>query len=349
MAIKKSDSAGKSRAITKAGNGNPKKATQIDQESQNDDREPIYVKISKEARAILKKVATGSLTNAKVIEALLENYQRQHQDDKEKILSGQLINPRQEFEDLIAKLHKAQSAFENKRYFLAAKYYKDIVNGLNSSEKLRDVCNYRLGICWIRLSYELRKEALKNDSDYERYNLASDATDKASEYLKKVKDSEDVLPTLLKHYNLACCHSLKAQYMVESRLDPKSDLIDGLRKAKQDSTMMEKAWSNIGEVWRGIYKGRNVDSEAQEAMNELQEIYSIPSSKTNSTDMDLPENSDLSSEGIWFVGVAWEDEDFIFMRSDKQKWQPKFKEWHDSALSGEKSIADAIRTLLYEK
>jgi|SRR5215213_208441 len=348
MAIKKSESAGKSKTITKVGKGSPKNTTQIDQESQDDGKEAIYVKISKEARAILKKVATGSLTNAKVIEALLENYERQHQDDKEKILSGQLISPRQEFEELIALLHKAQHAFENRRYFWAVKNYKNIIKKFNSSEELRDVCNYRLGLCWIRLSYDLRDEALKNGSDYERYNLASDATIKASEYLKQVKDGEDELTNLIKHYNLACCHSLKAQYMVESRLDPKDDLILNLRDAGQDSARVEEAWEHIGDKWRGLYKGRNVDSEAQEAMNELQKIYHINSSETRSTEIGLSENSNISSEGIWLVGVAWKDEDFIFLRSDKHKWQPKFDGWHDSAMRGEKSIADAIRDLLFE-
>src|SRR5437868_9324851 len=119
MATKKSDSAGKSGAVTKSGKSSPKKAILIDQESQDDDREPIYVKISKEARDILTNVTIGSLTKAQVIEALLIHFKGQHEDDKKKILSRQLINPRQEFEDLIAKLHKAQHAFENKRYFLA--------------------------------------------------------------------------------------------------------------------------------------------------------------------------------------------------------------------------------------
>ena len=350
MTIKKSDSTSKSRMIIKAGKGGPKKSTQISQESQTDDKVPIYVQVSKDAKTILKGIATGSLTTAQVIEALLKHYEKQHKDDKEKILSGQFINPRHEFEDLIAKLHKAQHAFDNKRYFLAVKDYKNILDGLNSSEELRAVCNYRLGLCWIRLSYELRDEALENHSDYERYNLASDAVDKAFEYLKKVKDSEDVLTTLIKHYNLACCRSLKAQYMVESRLDPKDELFTSLCNARQNPAMTEEAWKQIGEKWRGVYKGRNVDSEAQEAMNELQEIYPISTSEIISSEINLPENSDLSSEGIWLVELASKDEDFLFMRADKHKWHSEFTKWHETALKkGEKSNADAIRVLLFEK
>ncbi|MBC8031753.1 MAG: hypothetical protein H7Z16_16845 [Pyrinomonadaceae bacterium] len=349
MSTKKAGLTFRGKTATKIRETIRNKPKQIEQESQLDTRVPMYVRISQNAKDILEKVAKAPLTNAKVIEALLESYDKEHPDTKEKILSGQHINPRREFEDLIAKLHKAQHAFENKRYFLAVKLYKDIVNGLDSSEELRDVCNYRLGLCWIRLSYELRAEALKNDSDYERYNLAMDAINKASDYLRTVEDGGDVLTKLIKHYNLACCHSLRAQYLVESRLDPKSKLITSLRDAGQDANLMVKVWKNIGEVWRDTYKGRNVDSEAQEALNELREIYSITAPEEALTPTNLSQNPDLVSEGIWLAEAALKDEDFVFLHSDKQRWQTEFTKWADVALQGDKSIADSIRVLLFEK
>jgi tetratricopeptide (TPR) repeat protein len=353
MVTKQQTSIEKSSVDSEGVDASKKKSSRSEKASRTDDRVPIYVRISKDAKDILERVAKGSLTNSSVIEALLESYDKMGPEAQEKILSRQYVNPRKEYDDLLALLHWAQHAFENKRYILAVKLYMRITATLNSSEGFKDFCNYKLGICWIRLSYEARKEALNEVGDQGRYALALSAIDKALNYLKEDRDAlGGILSKLIRHYNLACCHSLKAQYLIEANLEPDSDLVIRLRSAAQNVPSTEEVWRSIGEIWREKYKERdyilrNVDSEAQVAFNELQEIYAASSPENPSTHSDLPTDADMTSERIWLAEAALEDEDFIFLRFDKQRWQPEFNKWATLVLQGDKSIADTIRVLLY--
>src|SRR6185369_12710405 len=177
-----------------------------------------------------------------------------------------------------------------------------------------------------------------------------EALDKAIDYTNKVNDKlGDTLlfPKLVLYYNLASCHSLKAQYMVESDLDPETNDIDGLYRAGQEPKEIEKVWPLIGAKWRTNRKETKIiDSEAEKAFNELKNIVPLLSHEKHLNDLDWEESSDPSSERIWLVDSTMEDEDFIFLRSDIHKWEPEFKNWYDSALQGRKPNADAVRTLL---
>jgi hypothetical protein len=350
MAHEKSNQRGRTVTVPRTGRTGNKKSDQIDQESQADNRASIFVRISKDAKDVLDQAAKSPLTNASVVEALLLHYAKQNPEIQEKILDKESVYPLKAYDDVLALLHWAQHAFEHGRYILAAKLYKDIARNLRSSPGFRDFCNYKLGICWIRLSYDSRNEALKT-GDYECYDLALEALTKALNYTKKVEGAlGGVLSRLIKHYNLACCHSLKAQYMVEARLD-KTDVIDSLLNAGHETPAMEEAWRDIGKSWRENYKGkgRNVDVEAQEALNELQEISTVSASEENLTDLNQMGSSDQLSERIWLAEAALRDDDLTFLRFDERKWQPELYKWSDSVLQGNKySIADTIRALLQE-
>lgn len=351
MANEKQDSMTRKSATTGTKRAGQKKAKHPEKESQADDKVSIFVRISREARDILLGAAKNPWTNASVIEALLVHYAGQNPETQEEILKKESVYPLEVYDDLLALLQWAQHAFEHNRYILAAKLYKGIANNRRSSEGFRDFCNYKLGICWIRLSYDLRNAALKT-GDYECYDLAQDALTKAIDYTKKVEGSlGGVLSQLIKHYNLACCHSLKAQYLVETRLED-SAVISSLIKAEHGTPEMKEVWQGIGKSWREKYKGkgRNVDAEAQEAFNELEAIYSISAPEKNLAALKGVDNVDLLSERIWLAEAALRDADLTFLRFDEQRWQPQLQKWSDAVSQGNKlSIVDTIGALLREE
>jgi hypothetical protein len=339
------------KSAAKAKRGRQKQEPEAAQESQVEGRQPLYLQITPAAKNILENIAKQGVTKARVIENLLEYFKGQNEKTKKEILKGS-IKPRQEYDDLLGLLHWAQHAFDSKRYILAAKYYTDITNRFNTSEGFTEFCNYKLGTCWIRLSYELRREALKDFRDDESYPLAQKALNAAIDYTKEVKGLlGGPRSILIKHYNLACCHSLKAQYLVEYRLDPQDKFTLELRNACQDIEATVKVWEKgIGVHWREKDKGRNADSEAQQALKELQEMYAAPNPERLADDSGEVKETDLLLERIWLTEAALEDEDLIFLRFDKQKWQTEFTKWSDSVLhQGDNSIADTIRVLLQEK
>jgi hypothetical protein len=321
-------------------------------------RPGIFVRLSPFAKQVLETAATGS-TYAKVIESLLEYFERQESDHRDKILRGIHTNPLKDSQDLVAQLHRAQHAFENKRFYYAVQTYNLIakdLEGVDKSEALLEVCNYRLGHCWIRLSYDLRVEALSplsSDSSAEDhkakcseiFEIAQGALDLALRYLVKVKADGDPLTKLISHYNRACCYSLKAQYMVESKLDPQSR--SELRNAavKPDRLETQRLWRYIGDTWRKKDDDRRPDAQAREALKELREVYS-------KTDQPLDDSesvgaSSLSSGRTWLVEIANDDEDLTFMRSD-ESLKPLFDDWRTGALQEDNSIAKAINTLAEE-
>jgi hypothetical protein len=355
-ALKDESTASLSKGVTVTETVNPEEAS-------SEKRAGIFVRISPTAKEVLENAASSSKkTYAKVIERLLEYFGLQDSDLQDKILRGIYVNPLKDAENLVARLHRAQHAFENKRYYYAVKTYKviaDKLHGLDSSEELLEVCNYRLGHCWIRLSYTLREEALaalSSDAQMEDrkakcaelYVVALDALDEALRYLKKVKVDGDALTKLISHYNIACCHSLKAQYMVESSLDHELTLSADLRKATRDpkdSLAPEKAWKAIGEHWRGKEVEENrPDAEAEDALKELEKIYSTPDRASD--DSESVKGSSLTSERIWLVEMANDDADLIFLRSDRKLWKPRFDQWKTTALQGDNSIVKAIKDLL---
>jgi hypothetical protein len=320
-------------------------------------RPGIFVRINPLAKEALETAASGSLTEtgsmtyAKVIERLLEYFGKQGPDLKRNILRGIHVNPLKDSEDMVARLHRAQHAFENGRYYYAVQTYEVIADSLkdsDSSEELLEVCHYRLGHCWIRLSYDLRVDALSalssdlaSDSPQEDrkakcaklFSGASEALDIALHYLAQVKADGDTLTKLISHYNKACCHSLKAQYMVESKLD--SDSIGELRKAweEKDVKKMQQIWKFIGDTWRKNDSDRRPDSQAEQALSNLERIYSINDNNSDHTR--------LSSGGNWLVEISSDDWDLFFIRSD-ETWKPKFNEWRTSALPGDKSVAKGV-------
>jgi hypothetical protein len=334
----------------------------VEQES-GDGKKGIFVRVSPTAKTALEKAAKGQTTYAKVIEALLEYFGDQPPSLQEKILKRINITPVKELENLMAKMHRAQHAYENKRYYYAVKTYKEIVGELknvDSSEELLEVCNYRLGHSWIRLSYDLRKEALSYDgskpdseSRYEEiYSIALRTLDRALYYLGELREEEtDILTWLIKHYNMACCHSLKAQYLVESKLEAESgtraDLREALKDTQNYASATLKVWRSFGENWRKK-NGEDfaVDREAEKALGELKKMYSQPTASGD--DLEPTATSNLSPERIWVVETATDDTDFIFLRTDKKVWKPRFDEWAGAALTGDNSIAKAIDDLLQE-
>lgn len=329
------------------------------EEGSSDERKSILVRISSKAKAVLERAAadpkTGPTTYSRVVEALLDYYDRQGIDAQEKIMHGIDVNPLKESEDLLARLHRAEHAVVNKRYYFAIKTYRaiaDQLHGLGSSEELLEVCNYRLGHCWLRLSYGLRVEALADDFDGEEpkaksaelYQTALRALDKALSYLDELIDGRDPLMTLIKHYNMACCYSLKAQFLVESSLDPESKLRASLRDARKDLIQTQNAWENIGETWRR--KNGNdspADAEAQNSLDQLRLIYSAPDQSNASSGS--AKSLDVASESSWCAELAAEDTDLVFLRWD-EKWKTEFNLWQKAALQGD--IGKAAKDLLEE-
>jgi len=251
-------------------------------------------------------------------------------------------------EDLLARLNRAQHAYENKRFYYAATIYKDLAEELrehNRSKELLEYCNYRRGHCWIRLSYDLRLEALdlmKKDQQAKTkpeslYLTASRALDIAMKHLRKVED-RDKLTSLIKHYNMACCHSLKAQYMVEPKLEPVSHARALLCEAEDNSEKILNAWKEISKTPR---KSDDADTQAQRAIDELNEIYSQPFEISG----EPAERLNLTSEQIWCVEMADRDSDLIFLRTD-QHWKPIFDTWVTTARQSDKSILNPIKDLL---
>lgn len=349
MAVDKLHTAGDKPVAAKAKRERRQRAPHTTQESQAEERQPLYVQITPAAKSILESITGPGITKASVIEALLKHFSEQDGKSQEEILKGKSINPRKEYDELLGLLNWAQHAFDNDRYILAVKFYTEIRNRFNISKGFMDFCDYKLGTCWIRLSYRLRMEALKDPRSDESYPLALRALDKAISYTINVKGHlSSELSILIKHYNLACCHSLKAQYLVEARLDPQDKITEKLREACEDGEATVKLWEeSIGLHWREKDKGRNADAEARQAIQELQEIYSFRSPKQPTDNSDGVKKDDALLEKIWLTEAALVDEDLIFLRFDKQKWQSEFKEWSDSILQqGERSITDTISDLL---
>lgn len=333
------------------------------QEAKTDDRAAVYVKISQRARDILDSAATAfSKSRATVIEGLLESYDKQVEPKvREGILKGQNPTALKEHGELLQLRSWAEHAFENERYFWSGRMYKMLSNHPSCTEGMRNICDYRLSLCLIRLSYDVRREALERSVDGESYALALETLDKAIELTRTLRDrlsSRLLFPKLVLYYNLASCRSLKAQYLVESMLDPKSDEIDRLLKAKKVAEK-EEVWKTIGQDWRNKLEIRNkekeneirnldqekatdVDSEASKAFDDLKQVFPVLSPGTTLSDPDLG----LSSERIWLVDSSLNDEDLIFLRSDKQRWQRKFEDWRNGALRDRKPNSYVVRSLL---
>ncbi len=315
-------------------------------ETGTETKKGIFVRLGPESKQILEKAAENR-TYAEVIEKLLEFYGMQEDGLQQGILSGKIINPSKDFEDLLALTQTAQHAFENKRFYYAAKTYQAIAKNLDqaaySSNDLREVCNYRSAHCWIRISYDLRSEALKK-GQVRSYTIATNALETALKYLRGLRDGEDPLADLIKHYNMACCYSLQAQYEVESKLGTDAKNFRALREAEgKPSEQTADIWEGIGETWRN-----NSDKADEEIVNgyairgqkELDMIYQFASS-SKSTSV-----SSLINERMWIVEAAKKDSDLIFMRADRDVWSPKFDDWVDKAPGSDAPLADAIADLL---
>lgn len=323
---------------------------------QSDDRESVFVRISRKAKDILDSAAKPPRTRATVIEALLEYFDNEKNEAiREMILDKQIFNPLEEHGELLQLRSWAEHAFENGRYVWAGEMYKTLARHRSSSEGLKNVCKYRLSLCLIRLSYDVREEAMKESIDKKIYGVALRALDGAIKYTTEVEaklENAHLFPKLVLYYNLASCHSLKAQYMVESELDPSSNLVDKLRNAGKKPEAKEEVWSSIGEIWRINQRERKIDkeidvnAEARKALDELQRIFPLSTQEKTQTNPNW-EVDDWSSERIWMVDSAKKDEDFIFLRSD-QKWQSEFERWTLAALEGRKPNAQAVRALLDE-
>lgn len=341
-------------------NPNASDSGETKQEVRADNRVAVYVKISQRAREILDAAAIPPRTRATVIEALLESLAKERDPIKERILSGESPNTLREHGELLELRSWAEHAFQNKRYVWAAGMYRILASHPSSSEGLRNICDYRLSVCLIRLSYEVRKEALERDVDKESYELALKTLDSAVNYTIQLRDRLQrhlLFPKLVLYYNLASCHSLEAQYIVESELEPGSDEIKRLLRAKNEDEK-EEVWQTIGQDWRIKQEARNVDrhkasnipgqrprdveSEASKAFDDLQQIFPVLSHGRTVSD---PE---LLSERIWLVDSTLKDEDFIFLRQDKQRWQAEFKNWAEAALRDRKPSFDAVSALLDE-
>jgi len=328
-----------------------------------DERKGIFIRLSPGAKRVLTDATSDKTPNtpttyAGVIEALLEYYRIQSPDLKKKILMGLYVNPLKESETLVARLHRAQHAYENKRYYYAIKTYMEIAKSLevpDSSKELVEVCNYRLGHCWIRLSYSLRRDALlaisskppRQEEKAKRdrlYNIALGVLDEARRFLARVKPDGDPLTRLISHYNRACCYALKAQYTVEMGLDPQDSLSEGLcdalKDTDEDTAKTLKVWEAIGRIWRGHGGRSDVDSPASNAFQELKEIYSA--------DNNADSQPDLDSEKNWLVRMADKDSDLLFLRSDSEVWKLKFEKWVMKALERDNSTGKAEEDLLEE-
>lgn len=342
MANKKRDSLSGNIAASKIKKTSKKKTEKIVQDSPV----AIFVRISQDAKNILDRASkSASITNVKVIERLLEHFEEQNPQTQEDILRGTYTDPIKEFENWQAQLLLAQHAIENDRYLLAEQLYETLAGDTHRSEKFISFCKYKLGLCWMGISNESRNEALlkKKESDnYRRFNFALTALDQAIRYTEEVKEELGPLFNLIMHYNRACCHSMKAQYMVEARIDFTEDEIPEICKAADDFTVAKEVWSNIGRNWRGEDKRVEIDDEARQALDELKKIFPLSSSEKSSS---LTKNS---NDIIWLVEAALKDQDLIFLHTD-EKYQPEFKEWAESALRGHRSFIDAAQALLNKK
>ncbi len=319
-----------------------------------DNRIAVYVKISQEARDILDAAATGSRTRGSVIEALLKSFNKQSDPSiREGILQGQNPTLLKEHGELLQLRSWAEHAFENERYFWAGGMYKRLASHPSCTEGLKNICDYRLSLCLIRLSYDVREEALQSELDPDSYSLACRTLDKAISLTTKLRDrlsNNLVFPKLVLYYNLASCHSLKAQYLVESELEPNSDEVVRLCNAGKDPKEKAKVWKTIGQDWRNKQLIRNVakekevavDMEATKAFDDLQQIIPVFSHGKTLTDPDLI----LSSERVWLVDSSLKDEDLIFLRSDSQTWQTEFHNWRNGALKDRKPNSYAVESLI---
>lgn len=351
MATKKPGTKHVGKADTRADAGRePKDAEQQDE---SDDRGPVpvFVRISWEANEILKRAATNRRTKATVIERLLENFEAERDPMlREKMLREPDVDPFEEHGELLELRSWAEHAFENGRYVWAGEMYKRLARHPNSSVGLKNICNYRFGLCLIRLSYSIRQEALKEASTDQTkiYKTALDTLEEAIRYTKKVEESLGSslnFPRLVLYYNLASCRSLRAQYMVESGLAHDSALVKKLRTAGTDEEQMEHEWQSVGEVWRNTQTERDVDTEAEKAFNELQKIFRPTEQAAPRHDRAPADGDDLRFERNWMVVSAKTDVDFIFMRSD-EKWKAEFNKWAASALEGRYPYTDAVSQLI---
>jgi hypothetical protein len=333
-------------------------STLIDKGSSADGRSPVFVRISQRALEVLNEASKAPLTRGMVIDALLRNFDKVEDEGlRRKILKGQIFDPLKEHGALLELRSWAEHAFQNGRYVWAGGMYEMLAKHASSSEGLKNICNYRLSVCLIRLSYEIREEALGKPGspdpiDKNTYELALETLEKAMEYTTTLQGklgAELGFPKLVLYYNLASCHSLKAQYAVEMELDLRTkrgqDSIHYLRLAGRNEELMERAWVDIGQNWRdSTNEKRLADSEADKALKELVKILPISSDEPGDLDVNQLEDRDLLSEKMALVDSALTDEDFIFLRSDTQK-KVKFKAWA-SLVTGRKPTADAVRALL---
>lgn len=352
MANVKRSSTNENPTTSKTTKKNSKKSTK---DTPQDGRVPIFVRISQKAKSILDKAAElpiQSMTNARIIEALLEHLDGLQDPKKQAdILMGTYGDPIKKFEDWQATLLLAQHAYDNGRFILAEQLYKTLSEDTNRSEKFISLCNYKLGLCWMGISNELRNEALTKKTeakDYERFDLALRTLNEAIDYTRKVEGNLGGLFNLIMHYNRACCYSMKAQYMVEARIDLNDAQITEMCKASNDFTAAKRVWEDIGKTWRGEDKRRDIDFEAEKALDELKEIFPLTSSENFLAPVDPDNNLDLLSDRNWLVGAALKDKDLIFLHTDKN-WQPEFQKWSESALRGDRSIVDTVWTLLGKK
>jgi hypothetical protein len=325
-----------------------------------DEKKGTFIRLSPDSKQILDsakkmmaKVSARQRTYSGVIEKLLEYYRAQKTDVQTKILTGEVSNPLKEAEDLLARLHRAQHAFETRRYYFAIKTYNaiaDTLKGNNSSPELMDVCHFRLAHCWNQLSGTLRTEALSpekgmNKLTPELYKLAIRAIDTALVHLDRLRDGDDDFMAQIKNYNFACCYSLKAQYLVESTLDPEEE--DGplrsLSEAQEKPKQTERLW-NISVGKNEIDKGSEAEKAAINALDWLRKI-GAPNHGTG--EITPQKKSKLKSENIWIVETAKEDPDLLFLRSTTG-WEKAFKDWAKDSLE-EASIVEAIHGLLEEE
>lgn len=315
-------------------------------EGKADQRVAVYVKISQAAREILDEAAVAPRTRATVIENLLESFARESGPIRERILSGKSPNTLREHGELLELRSWAEHAFQNQRYVWAAGMYRLLADHPSGSEGLRNICNYRLSLCLIRLSYDVRQEALESGMDEVSYDLALKTLAEAISYTHKVRRrlaSQLLFPELVLYYNLASCHSLRAQYLVESKLDPKSELVERLCHAAKDVPAKEKVWKIVGETWRANQNAEAVDAEGNKVLHYLDQVLPMLTSDSHDRDWD---EMDLPFERIWLVDSTKSDEDFIFLRSDKQKWQGEYEKWSKDVLQGRKPISDAVLSLI---
>lgn len=312
-------------------------------------RPGIFVRISPNTKDILELAAKGR-TYADVIENLLEYFHGQEAGLQEKILKGQHINPLKESENLLAQLSRAQHAYEEKRYYYAVQTYTTLLTDhAGGSKDLLEFCKYRLGHCWISLAYDLRYEALgklsqgpETRTEVDLYTIALQALDAALDNLTEVTDDKGNLTSLIAHYNIACCCSLKAQYMVEAKIDRDTESNHGrLLRMVADKQWLETqdVWNTIGEDWRQKYgPDEDVVDWGNKALTELREIYSAQSEA---------ESNPSQGDTIWIVEMANRDADFIFLRADMD-CKPKFKEWSTLPVARDNSIAKPVKQLLRE-